>query len=288
MPMRMFRSIRNRLATRLTPLLHWMERWANKRWFDYPFGSQPHASKEEYLRLFKEVSKKEYEEIDAYEQISGFAIDMEWLHELALHTQVVIKKSPLCYAHGRVLYTALSRYLAETAARSLTDRITILEIGTARGFSALCMAKALHDQKRVGLIITFDLLPHQVPMFWNCIDDLDGPCTRAELLQTWKDLLQDYVVFHQGDTRLELPKVQTERVHFALIDGAHTYEDVNFEFEQIKERQQSGDMIVYDDYTPQQFPGLVKTVDEICAKHRYSRTDLKAYASRGYVVTTKL
>jgi hypothetical protein len=140
---------------------------------------------------------------------------------------------------------------------------------------------------RSTLILTFDVLPHRTAMYWNCIDDVEGPKTRAELLKPWNELITDYIVFHQGDTRLELPKVQTERIHFAFPDGAHTYEDVMFEFQQIRDRQQPGDMIVYDDYIPTQFPGLVMAVDEICRRYHYRRTDLRAHAGRGYVVAVK-
>ena len=120
-----------------------------------------------------------------------------------------------------------------------------------------------------------------------CIDDHDGIKTRAELLQPWNDLVERYIIFHQGDTQLELPKVKAERVHFAFLDGAHSYNDVMFEFEQIKKHQEIGDMIVYDDYTPQQFDGLVRAVDEICEKYQYRRTDLQAHSRRGYVVAVK-
>jgi len=229
----------------------------------------------------------DYPQIDEYEQKTGYAIGQEWLHDLALHTQVVVKDSPLCYTHGRVLYSALSNLLRVYPAISLTDTITIWETGTARGFSALCMAKALKDQKRSGTIVTFDVLPHRTPMYWNCIDDWDGPKTRAELLRPWRSLLQDYVLFHQGDTHLELPKMQAERIHFAFLDGAHEYDDVMFEFEQIRERQQSGDIIVYDDYTPQQFPGNVRALNEICLRHYYRRADLQVHYGRGYVVAEK-
>ena len=260
----------------------------NSHWHDWPFGHEPRASKDEYIRLAKEVSKQTYPEIDKYEQKMGFAIDTEWLHELALHTQVVIKKSPLCYAHGRVLYTALSKYLSERQTTSSADRLTIWETGTARGFSALCMAKALKDQQCPGTILTFDFLPHNTAMYWNCIDDLDKPKTRAELLHPWRSMIQSFVIFHQGDTQLELPKVHAERIHFAFLDGAHTYEDVIFEFQQIGDCQKTGDIIIYDDYTPEQFPGIVRAVDEICDTYHYQRDDLKAHTGRGYVVAVKV
>jgi len=262
---------------------HWLEGKANKRWHNYPFGRKPHADRVTYLRLAEEASQKIYPNINAYESTTGYAIDKNWLQDLALHTQIVIKKSPLCYAHGQILYSALSWFLASSS----EEQINIWETGTARGFSALCMAKALADQNRSGTIITFDVLPHRTQMYWNCIDDLEGPKTRAELLTPWMELLENYLIFHQGDTWIEMPKVQTERIHFAFLDSFHTYEDVWFEFTQVHKYQQSGDMILYDDYTPTQYPGLTRAVDEICYQHNYDRLDIKAHDYRGYVVATK-
>ena len=280
--------IRNRFHRLLSIIINYLVKYVNNKWFEYPLGRAKRASQKEYLRLAKEVRFNDYPKINGYEEQTGFAIDREWLDNLALHTQIVVKDSPLCYAHGRVLYSALSNLLRQHPPVSPTDTITIWETGTARGFSAICMAKALKDQQRAGTIVTFDILPHRTAMYWNCIDDHDAPKTRAELLIPWKSLIDDYLIFHQGDTRFELPKVQTERVNFAFLDGAHTYEDVMFEFNQIRERQQTGDVIVYDDYTPLQFPGLVKAVDEICRKYRYRQTKLQAHSWRGYVVAKKI
>ena len=279
--------IQNRLNSFLTPFKRKLGIWVNQRWHDFPFGRDVFASREEYIRLFKEAKTVIYEEIDEYEEITGFSIEREWVHELALHTQIVIKHSPICYAHGRVVYSALSSYLVENPPESPPGKITILETGTARGVSSLCMAKALKDQKRSGLILTFDVLPHRTPMYWNCIDDLDGALSRSELLKPWQDLLKDFVIFHQGDTHVELSKVNTERINFAFLDGGHTYDDLIFEFDQIKDFQQIGDMVVFDDYTPQKFPGLVKAVNEICQNYHYNRTYLKANEVRGYVVAVK-
>jgi hypothetical protein len=269
-----------------TLCLH-LEHQANSRWFNFPFGREPIASRDQYEKLALETYKKQHPEVDIFEIDMGFTVDMDWLRDLALHTQIVIKKSELCYQHGRVLYAALSKYIHDQPPPHPQDRITIWETGTARGFSAICMAKALVDQNRPGLIMTFDVLPHQTPMYWNCIDDHDGPKTRSELLHPWKTLVEQYVIFHQGDTRLHLPKVQTERIHFAFLDGAHNYESVWFEFEQIKDRQQPGDIVVYDDYTELQFPGIVRAVNEICSSQHYHPTIINAHNRRSYVVATK-
>ena len=72
--------------------------------------SQPRASRETYQKLAKASAMQVYPEIDLFEQETGYAIASEWLDKLALHTQVVIKRSPLCYAHGRVLYIGLSGF----------------------------------------------------------------------------------------------------------------------------------------------------------------------------------
>jgi predicted O-methyltransferase YrrM len=272
------------ITSHITILLN---RLSNYVWYNFPFGSKPLGSKKDYQNIAEQVKNKNYPEVENYERNKNIAIDKQWLDNLALHTQITIKKSELCYAHGRVLYTALSSYLLTQKSAFKEKRITVLETGTARGFSALCMAKALADCQQPGLIMTFDVLPHFIKMYWNCIDDNNGPRTRANLLNEWKDLITNYIIFHQGYSRLELPKVQTERIHFAFLDGAHTYEDVIFEFNQIKNRQLPGDIIVYDDYSRNQFPGIVRAVDEICYKYNYLRTDLKATSKRGYVITVK-
>ena len=167
-----------------------------------PLTVRPLASIEEYEALALMAANETYPEIDWFEKYTGYTITREWLQELALHTQVVVKSSPLCYAHGRVLYSALSRYL-ESASKF--DSINILETGTARGFSSLCMARALNDMDRPGKVVTFDILPHRLPIYWNCIDDFEGKKSRQELLSPWTELVQKYLIFVQGDTRRALP-----------------------------------------------------------------------------------
>jgi predicted O-methyltransferase YrrM len=246
--------------------------------------TQPKASRETYQNLASVAVEQSYPEIDRFEEKTGHGIEPAWLHDLALHTQVVVKESTLCYAHGRVLYSALSRYLGSIA---VSESINILETGTARGFSGLCMAKALNDMGRSGRVVTFDFLPHRSPIYWNCIDDLERKKSREELLAPWSEMVRKYLVFVQGDTQLMLPSVCIDRVHFAFLDGAHTYPDVLFEFAQIAGSQHTGDVAVFDDYTPAQFPGIVAAVDEICNKYGYSPEKLSAHSGRGYVVAIK-
>lgn len=269
----------DRLARRILPTL---DRIAYQPFFRDPLAAAPQASREEYLRLWNEARTKGSAAIDAYESESGAAIDREWLDRLALLTQIVIKRSELTYQHGRLLYATVS------ALARRHDTLNIIETGTARGFSALCMAKALSDAGKAGKILTFDILPHDVPMYWNCIADHErGRLSRRQLLADYAPLLERYVVFHQGDTRLELPKVSVPRVHLAFLDGVHTYEYVTAEVESFRDKQQPGGVIFFDDYTPGHFDGVVKATDEVCARHGYEKRIVHAGDDRAYVIATK-
>ncbi|MDC1279830.1 class I SAM-dependent methyltransferase [Pelagibacteraceae bacterium] len=258
----------------------------NYYWNSFPFGNKAILTKEEYTKLWLDEKNNFYPNIDQYEKNNGFKIDKDWLDNLALHTQVVSKTSSLNWQHGRVVFTTIANWINMNPIETV-PMITIWETGTARGFSALCMSKALEEQGRPARILTFDVLPHNKKMFWNCIDDHDGPLTRSELLKPWQKLLSNYVIFCQGDTKITLKRVLSERVHIAFLDGSHSYDDVMFEFNQIKKFQFSGDIIIFDDYNDNQFPGLVKAVDEICLKLGYTRLEVSANENRGYVIATK-
>jgi methyltransferase family protein len=248
-----------------------------------PLCRAPLASAAEYRRVWEEARRQPYAAVDAYEAECGAAIDPEWFQQLGLLTQVPIKHSAICYQHGRLLYATLTRYL-RTRGR---DHLTIVETGTARGFSALCMAKALDDEGASGKIVSFDVLPHDTPILWNCVLDGDGPRTRAELLRDYAPLLERFLVFHRGDTRVELAKMSFPRIHFAFLDSVHEYDHVMAEFAAIRGRQAAGDMLFFDDYTADAYPGVVEAADEICGIHGYSGSVVSAGATRRYLIATK-
>ncbi|MAV89747.1 MAG: hypothetical protein CMG05_04115 [Candidatus Marinimicrobia bacterium] len=79
-------------------------------------------------------------------------------------TQVCIKDSKICFAHGRVLIFVLRHYVNNLYIKY----VNIIEVGTARDFSPICMAKALQEDKVKGKIITIDFLPIKKKMYWNC------------------------------------------------------------------------------------------------------------------------
>jgi predicted O-methyltransferase YrrM len=260
-----------------------LESRTNRRFDAAPLCAAPMATAAEYQRVWEGARARSYPVVDRYEETAGAAIDPGWFQQLALLTQVPIKQSEICYQHGRLLYATLVRYARAFA----PDHLTIVETGTARGFSALCMAKALDDSGASGTIVTFDVLPHDVRILWNCVRDSEGPRTRAELLEDYAGLIERHVIFHRGDTKQEMAKMSVPRVHFAFLDSVHTYDYVMAEFASIRDRQRPGDMLFFDDYTPDAYPGVVKAADEICATAGYARLVVTANAHRQYLIAEK-
>lgn len=261
----------------------WFNRLVDKRWANDPFGTRLHATREDYQSLFEQAKKLEYPQIDELEARLGFAVDREWLDELAFHTQIVKKKSDLGYPHGRLLYSLLRHMIHDRQ----IDFVTILETGTARGFSALCMAKALEDANVEGRIITVDVLSHLKRQIWNCIDDHDGPKSRSEILEPWTHLLRK-IVFIQGDTLYALPRLGLDRIHFAFLDAQHIESSVLQEFEVVQKRQIPGDIIVFDDVTDGVFPGVVKAVAKILQRDDYKIERLTVSVQRAYAWIIRL
>lgn len=249
------------------------------------FGKKPWASKGEYLKLYVNAKKNESHMIKKFELNTGYSINKKWINKLALHTQIVKKESKLNYEHGRLVYSCLRNYLKDFENKK--ESVMILETGTARGFSSLCMSKALEDSCINGKIVTLDCLPHNEKMFWNCIDDLEGKKTRAELLQPWKKLLNN-IIFLQCWTKDALPNLGFQRINFAFLDAQHSYKSVMSEFFYVSKYQKIGDVIVFDDVTEKKFPGIVKAVNQISSDGNYEIKNYIENEDRGYAIAKKI
>ena len=250
----------------------------------HPFGKKPWGSRDKYLNLHTDAKKKIYKEIDVFEEKKGYKIDRAWFEDLALHTQVVIKNSELNYQHGRLLYSSLRNYLITS--KNETNDVVILESGTARGFSSVCMAKALIDSNKDGKIFTIDILPHNKPILWNCIDDHEGPKTRKDLLSKWSNEIKK-IIFVQGHSRKRLPKMNLARINFAFIDAMHEEEDVLSEYRYVCQKQKAGDIIIFDDVTPNLFEGVYRAIKKVEEENLYKVERITLSDQRGYAVATK-
>ena len=249
----------------------------------YPFGIMKWANKDVYKKLFENIKYEKYPDIDNFEKKLRFKIDSNFLNDLALETQIVIKKSKLNFQHGRVLYSLISEMISKT---EFKNKFNILETGTARGFSTICMSKALLDQNQKGSIDTIDILPHYKKIIWNCILDHEGMKSRNSILGKWKNEL-NLINFYHGTSRNIFKKLIKSRYHFCFLDSSHKYSDVKLEYDWIKLRQETNDIIVLDDYTPYVFDGVVKLVEDIKKENIYNLEILYSTKDRGYAILQK-
>lgn len=251
----------------------------------HPFGTEPTGNLATYKSLFHDARKQRYSFIDDWETTIGFAVDPEWLDELAFRTQVTVKSSPLNWQHGRILYSTMRSIIDSRI--STGHNFTFFETGTARGFSSVCVAKALVDSGAHGRVITIDSLPNDTAMYWNVATDAEGPATRQQLLESWNEELKR-IVFLQGWTSRALRRVGLSEIDFAFLDAQHKYADVLREFEWVADRQLPGGVVLFDDVTPGQFDGVVAAVNSIEEAGDYKVERIQASQERGYAIATRM
>ncbi len=280
---RLPRALREAVFQPRTPLERWNE-W--HRFYDVdPFrvAGDP-GTPAEYRTLAREAASSMSEAfLERVRSTTGFLPDPRRIAELAESTQIVRRPEGQQnnYAHGFLLY-GLIRAMADTGRGS--DNLVVLETGTARGFSTICMAMALADADRAGTILTIDVLHSDRPILWNSIADASGPKTRFELLAEWRQLLERYVVFLRGRSEIVIEQLGLQRIHFAFLDGAHDYEHVRAELEFVAARQRAGDRILCDDYSETEFPGIVEAVEEFLARGEYSASRFDSAPTRSHLL----
>lgn len=245
-----------------------IHKYMYKDYDDNPLNVNPEKFN---TRIYQDLAQKARSEIDyrfirTIENEFGYLIDDEFIHDLALSTQITIKSSKPLYLHGYLLYGAVRKYLKDNAG---LENLILLETGTACGFSALVMAKALNDARRMGKIITIDILPFNRAIYWNCVHDHAGRRTRLQLLNKWQTLIYQYILFIQGYSDIVLSQMALSRINVAFLDGGHDYTTVKYELKYIRSRQSTGDVIICDDYTKILYPGLVKAVSEVLLQNEY-------------------
>lgn len=248
----------------------------------YPFDKKIMATKEFYLKKFEEVKNIKYENVDNFLPVKKYPIEKNWIDQLALHTQIVKKKSQINYQHGRILYSCLKEYILLNQHKY----IEILEIGTARGFSSLCMSKSIMDCNVRGKIFTIDIIPHNKAFYWNCIDDHEKPKTRKELLSKWYKQMEN-INFITGPSRFALKKLNLKRINFAFIDGMHDILNIKREFNFISSRQKKNDIIIFDDVSDN-FPEVIKYIENMKKLNIYEIQTLASEIDRSYAICTKL
>lgn len=126
--------------------------------------------------------------------------------------------------------------------RLLKPEIAV-EIGTFKGYSAICIGQALEDNKK-GKLYTMD--PAELEIVKIAIRK-SGLKNRIEYIT---DFSTNFI-----------PKMNFKKIDLAMIDGDHSYKAVKKDFELVKNSIPSGGIIIFHDTI--WFEGPRKVVEEI-------------------------
>ncbi len=229
-----------------------------------------------YDRAFETERKNNYPHVSYYEEHHGFAINKDKLENAARYLACPLKVNPPCWQHGRIIYTTLRSYFA----RQVSDDFTLLDVGTAKGFSALCALWALHGAQRAGIVSSVDVIDPEERTFRNTVLDTNGPKTLHEMLVSWPEASS--IKFSQK-TGVDWIRDHTGRVHFAFLDGKHTEQVVRLELMLLTPRQERGDIVILDDV---QIPGVAKAMSLLTKSYRF-QTIVAIPGKRAYAVGEK-
>ena len=164
------------------------------------------------------------------------------------------------YERGILLYSLIAKYKPKN----------VLEIGTAEGYSTLCMAWAMVDHDINGKIFTIDPKPFDTPIerkitweknpehntislstkeLWNKFADKEW-IKKIEVLTGFSGEIL------QKKTK-ELPKMD-----MGFIDGHHAYEAVIHDFYAFLQTASENFYLLFDDYNPNENRDVTKVIDE--------------------------
>ena len=184
---------------------------------------------------------------------------LELTHIFPISPQLNFPKQIPNYERGILLYSLIAKYKPKN----------VLEIGTAEGYSALCMAWAMTDYNINGKIFTIDPKPFDVPVERNVTWE-DNPkhdtvmLSRRELWNKFadKEWIKKIEVLTGFSGEVLQKNTKLPKMDMGFIDGSHVYEAVVHDFYAFLEVASESFYLLLDDYVPNENDGVTKTIDE--------------------------
>ena len=184
---------------------------------------------------------------------------LELTHIFPISPQLNFPKQIPNYERGILLYSLIAKYKPKN----------VLEIGTAEGYSALCMAWAMTDYNINGKIFTIDPKPFDVPVERNVTWE-DNPkhdtvmLSRRELWNKFadKEWIKKIEVLTGFSGEVLQKNTKLPKMDMGFIDGSHVYEAVVHDFYAFLEIASESFYLLFDDYVPNENDGVTKTIDE--------------------------
>jgi predicted O-methyltransferase YrrM len=131
----------------------------------------------------------------------------------------------------------------------------ILEIGTARGFSAAVIAKALSDSNSDAQFVTYDIVDSKTNFNWHAskhslLDPFkDKFVSRADIWNVYDEHKQlSSLIQFESKSLSECFDKLNSKIDFVFIDGDHTYNGVKKDFVSIEKYLSDDAVVMFDDY----------------------------------------
>ena len=161
--------------------------------------------------------------------------------------------------HGQLLYKLVFGMLQEIWP------VVALDVGTARGFSALVMARAILSVNALGVVYSVDTVGHDESVGWHGRkNDADDPLagstvSRSQIWARWFVSERGLVVPVQGRSVGILRHWEHGKIDVAFLDGSHAYEDVSQELSLLDDLLADTGVVVLDDYHLGEVVGRVRS-----------------------------
>lgn len=152
--------------------------------------------------------------------------------------------------HGLLLY----KLLISKHSNCSRHPILLLDVGTARGFSAITMARAMLDANIQGRIYTIDIIDQHEPRDWHVAKQQhDEPLAGVQIARSkiwcqWYEEEAKVISPITGKSSEILESWTHGDIAFAFIDGDHTYHAVKSDLELLDALMADGGQIILDDY----------------------------------------
>jgi hypothetical protein len=184
---------------------------------------------------------------------------LELTHIFPISPQLNFAKQIPNYERGILLYSLIAKYKPKN----------VLEIGTAEGYSTLCMAWAMTDYNINGKIFTIDPKPFDVPIKRNVTWE-DNPkhdtvmLSRRELWNKFadKEWIKKIEVLTGFSGEVLQKNTKLPKMDMGFIDGSHVHEAVVHDFYAFLEVASENFHLLFDDYVSDENDGVTKTIDE--------------------------
>lgn len=195
-----------------------------------------------YDAIFAAERAVVYPAVDAFEIEAGFALDRAKLEGAARVLACPLKAHAPNWQHGRVLYAAARRAL-----RGQEQHATLVDIGTAKGFSALCLLWAARDSGVDAEVWSCDVLDPAARVRRNTVAEVGGLKTLFETVAPWPESGAIQFVRATGIELLQRIAQLNQRVSVAFVDGKHSEAAVTAEATVLARLQRPGDLVLFDD-----------------------------------------